>query len=551
MRGKTVFFAAGLMTSTALVLAACTATPKTQYDLLIENGTVVDGTGAAGVKADVGITGGKIVFVGDAPAGAGKEVVDATGLIVSPGFIDVHNHSIDNYKQLKGPVTDIAYLVQGVTTVVGGPDGFASPADIKGADASLKASGIAINYAFYVGHNGIRASVMGASHAKATPEQIEKMRAQVREGMELGAVGLSSGLMYEPGMFGDTAEVVALAKEVKPFNGIYDSHVRDPGFHLLESDAECLQIGREAGIPAKIGHEKAVGLQNKGKMKDIIAMVEKARAAGEDAVTDQYVYDGAATASLENLIVTPEIPSPTTTAEVQAYTDKMHAFLAKPGAAAGARQATEKGVNGGFSWVKAVGYGSMRIVDSKDYPDLVGKNIQLLAQERGVAPYDLIIDLITKAKSPVMITLGSIEEAEVKELLVQKWNMISSDGDYVGPEAPKVDHPRTTGAFARVLGKYTREEKLLTLPEAVRKMTSFPADFLRLGDRGRVAVGKAADLAIFSEAEIGDRSTWTQPELLSVGVKYVVVNGKLSLKDGKPTGAMPGTWVKPIRTAAK
>lgn len=523
------------------------------YDLLIRGGTVIDGTGKPGVRADVGVRDGKIVFVGDATSAQARDVVDAKGLVVAPGFIDAHNHVPDFfYERLaRGtapakpqPIINEAFLLQGVTTIVGGPDGGAAPKDIQKILDLFKASGIGTNYAFYVGHNGVRDEVMGKAQRKPTAAELDRMKGLVREGMQMGAVGLSSGLMYEPGMFSETEELIELAKVVKPFNGIYDSHVRDPVFKLIESDEEALRIGREAGIPVKIGHEKAVGLINKGRIDAVIKMVEKARKAGEDVVSDQYPYDGAATATLERVIIIPEMPDLSLADAPEAVIPKVQAALRDKSRLPKIKDATEHGINKGFSWVKAVGYGSMRIVDSKDFPDLVGRNVQLLAEERGKEPFDLLVELILASRTPTMMTLGAIEEQDVRKLMVQPWNMIASDGGYVGKEGSMFEHPRSTGTFTRVLGHYVRDEKQLSLADAVRKMSGFPADFLRLYDRGYIQTGKAADIVVFDAATVRDNSTWSKPNELSTGVRHVVVSGKLALKNGAPTGATPGRFVQ-------
>ena len=543
-----------LTAACAMALAAAQANAVDSYDVLIRGGTVIDGTGKPGVRADVGVRDGKIVFVGDAKAAQAKDVVDAKGLIVAPGFIDAHNHVPDFFYEMQAragasakapqPIVNEAFLLQGVTTIVGGPDGAMAPKEIRKVLEIFKAGGIGTNYAFYVGHNGVRAEVMGREQRKPTAAELDQMKRLVREGMQVGAVGLSTGLMYEPGMFSETEEVIELAKQVKPFDGIYDSHVRDPVFKLIESDEEALRIGREAGIPVKIGHEKAVGLINKGGIDAVIAMVEKARAAGENVVADQYPYDGAATATLDQVIIVPEMPDLSIADDPGVAMPKVQAALRDTSRRAKIKDATEHGINKGFSWVKAVGYGSMRIVASKDFPDLVGRNVQLLAKERGKAPFDLLVELILASRTPTMITLGAIEEQDVRKLLVQPWNMIASDGGYVGKEGSMFEHPRSTGTFTRVLGHYARDEKQLSLPDAVRKMSAFPADFLRLYDRGYIQTGKAADIVVFDAATVRDNSTWSKPNALSTGVRHVVVSGKVAIKDGAPTGATPGRFIQ-------
>jgi N-acyl-D-aspartate/D-glutamate deacylase len=535
-----------LTAACAMAMAVAQTNAAESYDLLIRGGTVIDGTGKPGVRADVGVRDGKIVFVGDAKSAQARDVVDAKGLVVAPGFIDGHNHVPDFFYESKAPhpIVNEAFLLQGVTTIVGGPDGSMAPKDIRKLLDLFKAGGLGTNYAFYVGHNGVRSEVMGKAQRAPTAAELDQMKKLVREGMQMGAVGLSTGLMYEPGMFSDTEEVIALAKEVKPFDGIYDSHVRDPVFKFIESDEEALRIGREAGIPVKIGHEKAVGLINKGAIDIVIKMVEKARAAGEDVVADQYPYDGAATATLDQVIIVPDMPELSIADAPGTAMPKVQAALRDTSQRAKIKDATEHGINKGFSWVKAVGYGSMRIVDSKDFPELVGRNVQLLAEERGKAPFDLLVELILASRTPTMITLGAIEEQDVRKLLVQPWNMIASDGGYVGKEGSMFEHPRSTGTFTRVLGHYARDEKQLSLADAVRKMSAAPAEFLRLYDRGYIQTGKAADIVVFDAATVRDNSTWSKPNELSTGVRYVVVGGKLAIKDGAPTGATPGRFIQ-------
>jgi N-acyl-D-aspartate/D-glutamate deacylase len=366
--------------------------------------------------------------------------------------------------------------------------------------------------------------------------------------MRMGAVGLSSGLMYEPGMFSKTAEVIALARAVRPFGGLYDTHTRDPVMHFLESDQEALDIGRAAGIRVKIAHEKAVGLLNKGRIRDLIAMVEMQRAAGHEVVTDQYPYDGAQTMTLEDIILLPDVSfNESDPVALAAHRLDIHRALADKSLRDRMREATEHGVAGGYSVIKAVGYGSLRIVSSPDSRDLEGDNIQLLAEQRHMPPFDLIADLILKSAHTLQITIGSIDEADVQLLLLQPWDMIASDGGWVGPGEPGPDHPRTYGTYTRVLGHYSRDLHLLSLPEAVRKMTSLPADFLHLGDRGRVAVGQAADLTIFDPQTVADRATYVNPTVPSVGIHYVIVNGTVVLDRGVQTQATPGRLVTPTR----
>lgn len=523
-------------------LAACGAGSE-PVDLLIRGGTVIDGTGAPGQIADVGVRDGKVVMVGSGRGVRAAETIDATGLVVAPGFIDVHNHSDRGIGEPEHRLNE-GFIRQGVTLIVGGPDGGWAPAEIAKLKAAYEANGVGTNYAFYVGHNGIRRAAMGESQQRPpTAQELDAMRAMVREGMEMGAIGLSTGLMYEPGMFSTTDEVVELAREVKPFGGIFDSHVRDPVKRLIESDAEVIEIGERAGVPANIAHEKSVALENEGKIREVIAMVNTARARGVTVTSDQYPYDGAATSSVQAIVVLPK--------DLRGRDNfDLKAALRNPAMRARLKQTSENGVDGGFAWIKATGYSSMRITSSRDYPDLIGKYLSELAKERGLSGFDLVSDLILRAEHPVGITLGAIKEHEVRELMTQPWNMIASDGAVIAPGSNR-GHPRSTGTFPRVLGHYVREEGVLSLEDAIMKMTSLPAVYAGFTDRGRLAPEMVADIAIFDPKTIIDRSTWDEPGLYSEGVVHVLVNGVFVLKDGKMTGEAPGVFVprsKPATT---
>jgi N-acyl-D-amino-acid deacylase len=511
-------------------------------DVVIAGARIVDGTGRPAFAGDVGTRDGWIVAV--TPPGGLRDArtrvrLDGTGLVLAPGFVDVHSHTVPAILGAERRFNE-GVVRQGVTTVVAGPDGGAGPDDIRRTMAALAEQGAGTNVATYVGHNAVRRAVMGAAQRAPTAEELDRMRALVREGMELGAVGLSTGLMYEPGMFSDTDEVVELAKVVRPFRGVYDSHVRDPVRRFLWSDEEALAIGERAGIPPKIGHEKAVGLENAGKIQDVIRMMNAARARGLDAVTDQYPYDGAATSTLDRIIVVP--------ADLRGRPGfDLRAALRDRATRARLKVTSEQGIDGGFAWLKATGYSSMRITTSPDRPALVGQYLSELARTRRIDPFDLVSELIIGSTRPIGITLGAILEEDVRALMVQPWNMIASDGGYADSRTEAMGHPRSTGTFPRVLGHYVRDEKVLSLEDAVRKMTSLPADWIGIRDRGRVAEGQAADLAVFAPATIADRSTWESPGAMPVGVRHVLVNGVLVLHDGRMTGAAPGRYLRARR----
>jgi N-acyl-D-aspartate/D-glutamate deacylase len=532
----------GLGAAVPLAAQRVPAPRADSLDVALTGARIVDGTGRPAYAGDVGVRDGWIVAVtrpGGLRARPARERIDAAGLVVAPGFIDVHSHTVPAILSAERRLNE-GVVRQGVTTVVAGPDGGAGPADIRRMIDALAAQGAGTNVATYVGHNAVRRAVMANAQRAPSAEELERMRALVREGMELGAVGLSTGLMYEPGMFSETDEVVELAKVVKPFRGIYDSHVRDPVKRFLWSDEEAIAIGERAGIPPKIGHEKAVGLENAGKIQDVIRMVNAARARGLDAVTDQYPYDGAATAPLPAIVVVPR--------ELRSQPGfDLKVSLRDVATRARLKQTSENGIDGGFAWLKATGYSSMRITTSPEQPALVGKYLSELARSRGVDPFDLVSELILGATTPIGITLGAIKEEDVRALMVQPWNMIASDGGYADSKSEQMGHPRSTGTFTRVLGHYVRDTRVLSLEEAVRKITSLPADWIGLHDRGRVFEGQAADLAVFDPRTVADRSTWDEPGRLSVGVRDVLVNGALVLRNGELTGAAPGRYLRARR----
>jgi N-acyl-D-aspartate/D-glutamate deacylase len=532
----------------SMILFACNQKPAA--DFLIQNGTIIDGLGNPSIESDLLIRNGRMEVVSRGEKINAIETVDATGLVIAPGFIDVHNHSEQSINDPDKKLNE-GFIRQGVTTIVGGPDGRWAPSTIKNLIAAYDSNGIGTNVAFYVGHNGIRQQVMKDDQQRPpTEDELDQMKALVREGMEMGAVGLSTGLMYVPGMYSNTEEVIALAKEVAPYNGIYDSHVRNPVHAFIESHQEVIEISAKANIPGKLGHLKGVGLHNEGVILDVIKMVERSRADGNNTVSDQYPYDGAQTSILEGIIIIPSdiqeaniIDSLWNNSRQEEAINVMKATLADKGKRALIKEASEQGENGGFAWLKATGYSSMRITNSKDHPELVGKYLSQIAEEKKISGFALVCDLILNSKESVSITLGGINEKDVQTLLAQPWNMVASDGFYTENSFESGGHPRSTGTFPRVLGHYARDLKVLSLVEAIRKMTSLPADVIGFKNRGRIQNGLPADIVIFNPETIIDNSTFEQPNLYASGVKHVFVNGVPVLLDEKMTGHAPGKYL--------
>ena len=413
-----------------------------------------------------------------------------------------------------------------------------------------------MNHLFFIGHNGIRKDVMGMANRAPTAGEMQRMREQVRLAMQEGAVGLSSGLMYLPGQFASTQEVIDLARVVAPFGGIYDSHDRDPVFNLLASVEECLQIGSRAGVETHVAHLKAVGLRNAGRTPQLTRMIEAARARGEVVTADVYPYDGA-TARLVAEVLVP--PQDSTLAKLQAVVadvdtddsaraaalrklvDEWRSVLRDPAQRATIKRLTEDPEPGQYSWVRAVGYDAFRIVSSRR-PELVDRMIADLARERSIDAFDVLAQLIEQEGNTVRLTLGSIREEEVRQLLQQPWVMISSDGREGGVAGGR-GHPRYRGSFARVLAYYVREQRVLSLADAVHRMTGLPASYLKLHDRGVLRAGAWADIAIFDPAKVQDHSTWDDPSAYATGIEHVFVNGEPVLDHGRPNGRLAGRYL--------
>ncbi len=524
------------------------------FDVLFEGGTVVDGTGAPPSRADVGIRDGRIVAIGDLDPADAIEVVDIESLVLAPGFIDVHSHAD---AALRDPVHAgiVGFLHQGVTTAVFGVDGAMHPGTMRDYVVLAEDGGVGLNFMAYAGHNGIRRDVMGYARRSPTPDELARMADMVEEAMENGAVGLSSGLMYQPGSFAETDELVALAKVVKAYGGRYDSHVRDPANELLASHQEALDIAEAAGIAAHPTHVKAVGGKNFGKGQALVELYQKRIDAGLDVTIDVYPYDGAATSRLVGLLRPADDPiglplydriqalqsgrAPSTEIPQLIEDLVMYWRTIEPGTDVyrEAKLKTEDPPDGAYSWVETVGYQSMRVVVSHDEAK-VGEMLRDLALVHEVTPFELVRRMVVEEGGHAMVTLGAIQELEVQLLLKQPWTMVASDGAEVDPQ-----HPRGRGTFPRVLGRYVREWGVMTLEDAVFKMTGLPADYLKLGDRGVVRVDAVADLTVFDPERVIDRATWEEPERYSEGIVHVLIGGRFALRDGEVEAARHGRFI--------
>lgn len=527
-----------------LCAAMLTTTPSfgaTVADLLIRGGTVVDGTGAPRHIADVAIAGDRIVAVGVDLKMRAQRVLDVPGMVVAPGFIDIHNHSDSSLVSPAGFLNEL-FLRQGVTTVVLGPDGEHSPASMQRLLDAVRNKGAGTNVAFYVGHNGIRTEVMGIDQNRApTANELARMQSMVREGMQRGAVGLSTGLMYSPGLFSQMDEIVALARQVAPFSGVYETHVRDPHRGLLQSNWEAIEIGRQAGVAVDLTHLTTPGKNNRGLMRAVIELIENARRDGIEVVADQYPYAAVATLQLWGVLNYPDDLALNSR-------DAIRAALRDPDKRARIRRETVSGGSSGFSQYRASGPQSLLVLSSPDLPSYEGRFISEIATEQGVDGVDAIATLLEHSNADIVVSLGGFYEEDMRLLMRRPWAMIASDGFVPAAEIKsslyRSAHPRTTGTFPRLFGKYVRDERVVTLEEAVRKATSAPAQFLELHERGQIVAGHFADLTVFDPRSIGDRSTWKEPHEPPTGIVAVLVNGRFAIRDSKLTGVAAGHFVR-------
>lgn len=552
---------AALLLLTLIGSAVSSSLAEEEYDLIIKGGRIIDGTGNPWFRADLGVKEGRIAKIGNLERAGAKKVIDATGLVVAPGFIDMHNHSDQNLDRPDLRLNE-PFITQGVTTLVLGVDG-RGPWDIESRVAVWKRQGIGTNVAFYVGHNLIRTHIMGIEDRAPTEEELERMKALVKQGMENGAFGLSTGLEYIPGIYSRTDEVIELAKVAASYGGIYDSHYRDEFYGFLDSVREAIEIAEKANIPVNLGHFKVIGKHNWGKMPEAVRLIEEARARGLEITADQYPWDNGATGYLHDLLQVPPglgrisdlyarlqpsrrpdvagLPQEEVKRIRSEYLAELIKALKDPELRDKIREATEKGLPGPESrnWIKKWGYDWMRVVRSRKHPEYLGQVIAEICSWKGVDAFTVVSDLIVAEGEELGVSIGPLSEEDVITAMKQPWVMHSSDGSLV-PFGQGFVHPRSYGSFPRVLGRYVREKKMLGLEEAVRKMTSLPAQTLRLRDRGLLREGFWADITIFDPETIIDKATYIDPHQYSEGIFYVLVNGQIVLERGEMTGAAPG-----------
>ncbi len=487
--------------------------PEKPYDLLIRGGTVVDGTGSPGVRADVAVEGKRIAAIGDLAGEPAAREIDAAGRIVAPGFIDVHSHDDAavlttpmDFKLLQGVTTDIVGncgagiaphnpergLVPAISMVLG-DTGEARWRSFGEYMAEVERAQPAINVACLVPHGVVRYVTIGIDTRVPTAGELDEMREHVREGMAAGAVGLSTGLIYPPGRFAKTEEIIECAKEAAAQGGLYVSHIRDEGERLMEAVEEAVRIGAGAGLPAQISHHKASGDKSWGRTQDSISYIEERRAAGQDVTFDVYPYTAASTV--------------------------LSAFIAQP---------------------EGADPDTVLLASVPGRPELEGKTLREAAEELDLPVEDATTSILRDAPGAVAIFF-TMDEADVQRVVSHEMCMIGSDGI---PTPGGKPHPRLYGTFPRVLQKYVREERLLTLEEGVRKMTSLPARRFKLGRRGELREGWCADIVVFDADKIADVATYEEPRQYPAGIDYVIVNGTVAAENGRQAERHAGTLVR-------
>ncbi len=515
-----------LLISAALASQSTAQQDTTRYDILITGGSVVDGTGAARFAGDVALRGDRIALVSRTPlprTRAGR-VIEARGLIVAPGFIDLHAH----IEPLLNQPDATSAVRQGVTLSLGGPDG-GGPWPFADYVTRAEQLPLGMNVAYLAGHNTIRQRVMRLENRAPTPDELRTMQQMVRQAMGEGAFGLSTGLRYVPGYYSKIDEVIALSQVAADSGGIYTSHLREEGLGLIEGVAEAITIGERAKIPVVLTHHKAIGTKMWGSSTRTLAMVDSARRRGIDVMVDQYPYTASSTGI--GVLVPPWALAGGDSAFARRVNDRV------------LRDSIERGIvellltDRGGGDLRRVQFGRVSW-DST----LEGKTLYDWAVRSGIDPTPqkaaaLVID--AQLKGGASMVYHVIDEGDVQRIMKHPMTMIASDGRLTRP-GEGVPHPRAYGTFPRVLGVYVREKKILTLEEAIKKMTSMPADRLGLRSRGRLQNGAVADVVVFDAATVSDRGTFESPHQYPIGITFVLVNGVPVVEQGAMTSARPG-----------
>jgi len=526
------------------------------YDLVIKGGQVIDGTGNPWFKKDIGITEGKIKRVGHIADNASK-TIEAKGMVVSPGFVDLHSH--DDFGILAYPNAE-SHIMQGVATSVVGncglslaplnPDNLAllkrylssfledskdygwEWRTLREYYEKVEGEGISLNLAPLVGQGTVRLAVKGFDSNEASKEEMNEMKKLIAQGLEDGAFGMSTGLVYPPGSYSSTKELIELASVLRKYGAIYTTHMRNEGDRLMESLEEAIRIGEENDIPVEISHHKVAGRSNWGKVNATLRVMEQARQRGVEVNCDVYPYTAGSTT------ITVILPIWT----LEGGIPKMLERLKDKEVRERIKKENTEGTVSRFNVMKNAGWDRIVIAGCAPKKEYEGKSLEEILKERNRFdnPYEGVFDLLLEIEGNATIIMFSMDEDDVKTVMSSPLSSLISDSSATAPSTGGKPHPRGYGTFPRVLGKYVREEKLLTLEEAIRKMTSLPATKIGLESRGIIKEGFWADVVIFDPATIKDKATFDNPHQYPEGINYVIVNGQVVVDHGRLTGVRPG-----------
>ena len=517
----------GVTLCTLLSLALTQAQPSLSFDVVIHNGRVMDGSGNPWLRTSIGVRDGRIAAIGTLANMKATRVIDAGDRLVTPGFIDVHSHAAEGLS--RPPLRQgQPVLAQGITTVVVNPDG-GGPVDLAAQRAELEKGGVGPNVALLIGHASVRRAVIGGGNRQPTSDELDKMRALVRQGMRDGAFGLSSGLFYTPGSYSKTEEVIELTKAAAESGGLYTSHIRDEGNYnvgVVAAVQEVIRIAQEAKTIGIVSHAKARGPDNWGLAHAITQRIAVARAEGVQVFTDQYPYEASST-SLRAALLPDGVEAPAVEhlAKPEAMTAEQKAVFDK--ALAVATENLRR--RGGAESVLIASYRADRALE--------GKRLNEIAEARKEPPVRVALDMIARG-APSIVSFN-MAESDIVHIMQQPYTMTSTDGGLVLPTEGK-PHPRNYGAFPRKLALYVRERGAVTLEHAIRSMTSLPAAVFGMKDRGVLREGAAADILIFDPAKVIEKSTYVEPHQHAEGMTYVLVNGVVVVDNGKFTDNLPG-----------